>query len=59
MLLSRVGERFFDPILAGKAVRVIGDPDALHSHTYLPDFTYLADFERALIELNPRCVASP
>ncbi len=42
------GERFFDPILAGKTVRVIGDPDALHSHTYLPDFA------RALIELGRR-----
>ena len=36
----------FDPVLAGKSVRVIGDPDALHSHTYLPDFA------RALIELG-------
>lgn len=43
---SSVGERFFDPILAGKTVRVIGDPDALHSHTYVPDFA------RALIELG-------
>lgn len=43
---SSAGERFFDPILAGKTVRVIGDPDALHSHTYLPDFA------RALIELG-------
>jgi nucleoside-diphosphate-sugar epimerase len=43
---SSAGERFFDPILAGKTVRVIGDPDALHSHTYLPDLA------RALIELG-------
>ena len=53
MLLPSAGERFFDPILADKTVRVIGDRDALHSHTYLPEFA------RALIELNPRCVASP
>ena len=45
---SSVGERFFDPILAGKTVRVMGDPDALHSHTYLPDFAH------ALIELGRR-----
>ena len=45
---SFAGERFFAPILAGKTVRVVGDPDALHSHTYLPDFA------RALIELGRR-----
>ncbi len=45
---SSAGERCFDPILAGKAVRVLGDPDALHSQTYLPDFA------RALIELGRR-----
>ena len=43
---SSAGERLFDPVLAGKTVRVLGDPDALHSHTYLPDFA------RALIELG-------
>jgi nucleoside-diphosphate-sugar epimerase len=45
---SSAGERFFDPILTGKVVRVIGDPDLLHSHTFLPDFA------RALIELGRR-----
>jgi nucleoside-diphosphate-sugar epimerase len=45
---SSAGERFFDPVLASKTVRVMGDPDALHSHTYLPDFA------RALIELGRR-----
>ena len=40
------GERLFGPVLAGKTVRALGDPDALHSHTYLPDFA------RALIELG-------
>jgi len=39
------GERFFGPIISGKTVRVIGDPDARHSLTYLPDFA------AALIEL--------
>jgi nucleoside-diphosphate-sugar epimerase len=42
---SLVGERFFSPILAGKRVQLIGDPDAPHSVTYVPDFA------RALIEL--------
>lgn len=43
---SVVGERFFGPLLAGKAVQVFGDPDLAHSYTYLPDFT------RALIALG-------
>ncbi len=34
---STVGDRFFPPILAGKAVSVLGDPDARHSYTYVPD----------------------
>jgi nucleoside-diphosphate-sugar epimerase len=42
---SAVGERFFGPIIAGKAASVFGDPDAPHSVTYVPDFA------RALIEL--------
>ena len=42
---SAVGERFFGPIIAGKAAAVFGDPDALHSVTYVPDFA------RTLIEL--------
>ncbi|MCY7418714.1 MAG: NAD-dependent epimerase/dehydratase family protein [Chloroflexi bacterium] len=42
---SLVGERFFAPILAGATVRLIGDPDAPHTVTYIPDFA------RALIEL--------
>ncbi len=40
-----VGERFFRPILGGRAVQAIGDPDAPHSVTYVPDFA------RALVEL--------
>jgi nucleoside-diphosphate-sugar epimerase len=35
---SAVGERFFGPIVAGKAASVFGDPDAPHSVTYVPDF---------------------
>jgi nucleoside-diphosphate-sugar epimerase len=42
---SLVGERFFSPILAGKRVQLIGNPDSPHSVTYVPDFA------RALIEL--------
>ena len=42
---SAVGERFFGPIIAGKAASVFGNPDAPHSVTYVPDFA------RALVEL--------
>jgi nucleoside-diphosphate-sugar epimerase len=42
---SMAGARFFEPILAGKSVQLVGDPDVLHSVTYVPDFA------RALIEL--------
>ncbi|MGA2514198.1 MAG: NAD-dependent epimerase/dehydratase family protein [Candidatus Limnocylindrales bacterium] len=42
---SLVGQRFFAPILAGKSVQLLGDPDAPHSVTYVPDFA------RTLIEL--------
>ena len=35
---SAVGHRFFGPLARGKAVRVIGDPDRLHTYTYVPDF---------------------
>jgi nucleoside-diphosphate-sugar epimerase len=43
---SSAGERLFGAALAGKAVQALGDPDAPHSHTYVPDFA------RALIELG-------
>jgi len=43
---SSAGDRFFPPILAGKAVQVFGDPDAPHAYTFVPDFA------RALIELG-------
>ena len=34
---SAVGERFFRALLTGRAVEVLGDPDALHTYTYVPD----------------------
>lgn len=34
---SHLGETMVPPVLAGKAARVIGDPDTLHSWTYVPD----------------------
>jgi nucleoside-diphosphate-sugar epimerase len=45
---SAVGDRFFPPLLAGKAVQVLGDVDAPHANTYVPDFA------RTLIELGRR-----
>lgn len=45
---SSVGDRFFPPLLAGKAVQVLGNVDAPHSNTYVPDFA------RTLIELGRR-----
>lgn len=45
---SLVGDRFFGPILAGKSVQAIGDPDMPHSVTYVPDFA------RVLIEIGRR-----
>ena len=38
MAVSALGERVWPPLLAGKPVGWIGDPDAPHSFTYLPDF---------------------
>jgi nucleoside-diphosphate-sugar epimerase len=36
-LASQLGERAFAPLVAGKTVQMIGDPDALHSYAYIPD----------------------
>ena len=36
-LVSAMGERVFYPALAGKKAQVMGDPDQLHSYSYLPD----------------------
>jgi nucleoside-diphosphate-sugar epimerase len=35
--LSAMGERVFYPALAGKPVRVLGDPDLPHTYSYVPD----------------------
>jgi len=43
MAVSALGERVWPPLIAGKPVSWIGDPDAPHT------FTYLADFARALV----------
>ncbi len=45
---SLLGDRFFGPILAGRKVRLLGDPDAPHT------VTFIADFARTLIELSGR-----
>jgi nucleoside-diphosphate-sugar epimerase len=36
-LLSAMGERVFYPALAGKKAQVMGDPNLLHTYSYLPD----------------------
>jgi nucleoside-diphosphate-sugar epimerase len=43
---AMLGSRVFGRILAGKAAQVIGNPDRLHSYTYLDDFG------RALVTLG-------
>jgi nucleoside-diphosphate-sugar epimerase len=45
---SVAGERFFEPLLAGRKVQLYGDVDLPHAYTYVPDFA------RALIELGRR-----
>jgi len=35
---SAVGDRYFPRIIAGKKAEVMGNPDALHSYTYVRDF---------------------
>ncbi|NWG17690.1 MAG: NAD(P)H-binding protein [Chloroflexi bacterium] len=34
---SSAGDRMFVPLLAGKTVQMMGDPDVPHSYTYMPD----------------------
>jgi len=34
---SAFGDRFFPPLAVGKSANTIGDPDALHSVTFIPD----------------------
>ena len=36
-LMSSMGERVFYPALDGKPAQVLGNPDLLHTYTYLPD----------------------
>lgn len=43
---SAVGDRFFGPLANGKTVRVLGDPDRLHT------YTYVADFGEAMVRLS-------
>jgi nucleoside-diphosphate-sugar epimerase len=47
-LQSTVGEGVFSRALAGKPARVLGDPDLLHT------VTYIEDFGRALVALGER-----
>jgi nucleoside-diphosphate-sugar epimerase len=47
-LLTAMGERVFYPALAGKKAQLVGDPDQLHSYSYLPDVA------RDLITLGER-----
>jgi nucleoside-diphosphate-sugar epimerase len=37
VLASAYGERFFEPLLAGKKTELLGNPDSRHSATYMPD----------------------
>jgi nucleoside-diphosphate-sugar epimerase len=46
VLGSALGDRVFPQALEGKGVSVFGDPDALHSYTYIDDFG------RALVTLG-------
>jgi len=38
VLGSTVGDRFFKPIIAGKACTVFGNPDKKHTYTFINDF---------------------
>jgi nucleoside-diphosphate-sugar epimerase len=51
VLGSALGDRVVPQALAGKSVSVFGDPDALHS------YTYIKDFGRALVTLGARDAA--
>ena len=45
---AAMGERTFYPLLNGKAAGLVGDIDAPHTHTYIPDFG------KALVTLGER-----
>jgi nucleoside-diphosphate-sugar epimerase len=47
-LQSALGERIFFPALKGKAAQVLGNPDLLHTYTYVPDIG------KALVVLGER-----
>jgi nucleoside-diphosphate-sugar epimerase len=47
-LVSGMGERVFYPALAGKGAQILGDPDRLHT------YTYMADIGKALAILGER-----
>lgn len=49
---TMLGSRVFARILAGKSAQVVGDPDRLHTYTYLDDFG------RALVVLGDRTEAA-
>lgn len=49
---TMLGSRVFGRILAGKPAQAIGDPDHLHSYTYLDDFAH------ALVVLGDRAEAA-
>ena len=50
-LLTAMGERVFYPAVTGKKAQVMGDPDQLHSYSYIPDIANglvtLADHDEA------------
>jgi nucleoside-diphosphate-sugar epimerase len=45
---SAMGERVFPPAMAGKSIQLLGNPDLLHTFTYMPDIG------RALVILGER-----
>jgi nucleoside-diphosphate-sugar epimerase len=47
-LQSALGERVFYPALEGKTAQVLGNPDLLHTYTYVPDIG------KALVVLGER-----
>ncbi len=40
VVMSSLGERFIKPIIAGKDVAVLGDPDLPHTYTFIEDFAH-------------------
>ncbi|MCH8814625.1 MAG: NAD-dependent epimerase/dehydratase family protein [Chloroflexi bacterium] len=48
VMTSAIGDRVIPAALAGKGSQVLGNPDTLHTYTYVPDFA------RALVVLGER-----